>query len=89
MPLFNRVGSLHDVGRQIMEQMSEIVKHFGRGEMEHIMTNKHDSEAINAVAMTTPVIVKSRSLLRRFVTELKVLLLNKYIYSCLVLNFKI
>jgi hypothetical protein len=57
-----------------MEQVSEIVKHFGRGEMEYIMTHEkvHDSKAINAVAMTTPVIVKSRRLLRHFATELKV-----------------
>lgn len=75
------IGSLHRVGQQIMEQMSEIVKKFGHGEIEYIMTNEkaaNDLESINLVAMTTPVIVKSRSLLRRYFTEFNVIFLFNF-----------
>jgi len=76
------VDTLFRVGQQILDQLSEIVLKFGQGEMEYIMTNEkvaHDLESIKIVAMTTPVIVKSRHLLRRYVKDLNVLF---HFYYC-------
>jgi hypothetical protein len=70
--------SLYRVGQQILEQLSEIVLKFGHGEMEYIMTNQkvaNDLESIKIAAMTTPVIVKSRNLLRRYITDFNACLL--------------
>lgn len=70
------VDSLYRVGQQILDQLSEIVLKFGQGEIENVMTNEkkgNDSKSIKIVAMTIPVIVKSRNLLRRYLTDFNVL----------------
>ena len=67
-------SSLRRVGEQILEQISSIVSQFGRGEMENVLLKtKEDASTQVAVALATPVIVKSRCLLRYFLIELDVL----------------
>lgn len=83
LALNKRIGSvpccplhscLRRVCEQVLEQMSFTVDRFGRGEMESLLLkHSEDSCLTEAVAMATPLLVKSRSLLRRFVEDLNVL----------------
>lgn len=63
-------SSLRRVGEQILDQMASLTGQFGRGEMEKILLEGVET---GPVALAAPLIVKSRSLLRRFLTELGVL----------------
>lgn len=79
----NRITSLHccplhsslrRVGEQILDQMASIVAQFGRGEIENILIKSGDDMASSGVvAMSAPLIVKSRCLLRRYVNDLRIL----------------
>ena len=68
-------SSLRRVGEQILEQIGSIANQFGRGEMENVLlrNSKEHDDSVRAVALATPVIVKKKCLLRRFLIDFNVL----------------
>ena len=67
-------SSIRRVGEQILEQMASIVAQFGRGEIENILIKSADDVASSrVVAMAAPLIVKSRSLLRHYISNYHIL----------------
>ncbi len=63
------------MGEQILDIMSTLAGQFGRGKMEKILSRRKESilDGAEAVALAAPLILRSRRLLRRYVSELGIL----------------